>query len=183
MTILHIDSSARINGSISRDLTSRIIAKLGSDVIRRDLQNGEPLLTENWVNANFTPVEDRTEAQRDELKHSDALVAELAAADTVVIGLPVYNFGMPAALKSWVDMIARAGVTFRYTDNGPEGLLSGKRAIVAFAAGGVTVGAPVDYASTHLRQVLNFVGITDITIITASEDPADTTAQIEALVA
>lgn len=169
--ILRIDSSARSTGSVTRDLADQIIARFTAatptEVATRDLADGLPLLSEAWVGANFTPEADRTPDQRDTLALSDTLVAELQAADVIVIGLPIYNFGAPAALKAWIDLIARAGVTFRYTENGPEGLLSGKRAIIALASGGVETGSPVDFASTHLRQVLNFVGITDVSIVRA----------------
>ncbi len=167
MTILHIDSSARTEGSVSRDLSADIVAQLGGDVIRRDLTEALPQITETWVNANFTPADTRDAAQRDTLALSDALVAELEAADTVVIGLPVYNFGVPAALKAWIDLIARAGLTFKYTENGPVGLLEGKRAIIAVATGGTPVGSDIDFATGYLRHVLGFVGITEVDVIAA----------------
>ncbi|WP_299370967.1 NAD(P)H-dependent oxidoreductase [uncultured Tateyamaria sp.] len=167
MTILHIDSSARTEGSVSRDLSADIVAQLGGDVIRRDLTEALPQITETWVNANFTPADARDAAQRDTLALSDALVVELEAADTVVIGLPVYNFGVPAALKAWIDLIARAGLTFKYTENGPVGLLEGKRAIIAVATGGTPVGSDIDFATGYLRHVLGFVGITEVDVIAA----------------
>ena len=111
--ILHIDSSARLNGSTSRELTARIVEKLGGDVVRRDLSTPLPLIDETWVNANFTPPEQRTEAQTAALALSDSLIGELRAADVLVIGVPIYNFGIPATLKAWVDQVARAGVTCR----------------------------------------------------------------------
>ncbi|MGC9420182.1 MAG: FMN-dependent NADH-azoreductase [Rhodovulum sp.] len=169
-TILRIDSSARLEGSVSRELTDRIVAHLAdadSRIVTRDLSGGLPLLNAAWIGANFTPETDRTEAQRAELALSDELIAELQAADTVVIGLPVYNFGLPAALKAWVDLVARAGVTFRYTKAGPEGLLSGKRVIVALASGGTGMGSEIDFATPYLRHVLGFLGITDVTFVGA----------------
>ena len=123
MTILHIDSSARIDGSVTRDLTAQIVDKIGGPVIRRDLKDPLPQISESWVGANFTPAADRDDVQRDTLALSDTLVNELRAADTIVIGVPLYNFGIPAALKAWIDLIARAGETFKYTENGPVGLL------------------------------------------------------------
>ncbi len=86
----------------------------------------------------------------------------MQAADTLVIGLPIYNFGVPAALKAWVDQVARAGVTFRYTETGPKGLLTGKRAIIAVASGGTEAGSDVDFATGYIRHVLGFIGITDV---------------------
>ena len=167
MTILHIDSSARTNGSITRDLSTDIVAKLGGDVIRRDLNDALPQITEDWVNANFTPADDRDEVQRDQLALSDTLVNELKQADTIVIGVPIYNFGIPSSLKAWIDLVARAGVTFSYTENGPVGLLEGKRAIIAVASGGTSVGSDIDFASGYLRHVLGFIGITDVEVIAA----------------
>jgi FMN-dependent NADH-azoreductase len=167
MTILHIDSSARIQGSVSRDLSALIVAQLGGEVIRRDLRDALPQITENWVTANFTPAGQRDAVQTDTLALSDTLIAELEAADTVVIGLPIYNFGVPAALKAWIDLVARAGVTFRYSETGPVGLLTGKRALIAVASGGTTVDSDVDFATGYLRHVLGFVGIQDIEVIAA----------------
>ncbi len=169
-TILRIDASARRTGSISRELTSRIIARLpGATVTTRDLATPLPLIDEGWVGANFTPATDRSPDQVAQLALSDTLVAELRAADTLVIGLPVYNFGVPAAFKAWVDLIARAGETFQYGANGPEGLLTGKRAIVAFASGGTPIGSDFDHASGYVRQILGFVGITDVRFVSADQ--------------
>ena len=168
-TILQIDASARRQGSVTRDLTARIVAEHpAARVITRDLADGPvPQITEDWVAANFTPADSRTGAQRQALALSDALVAELKAADTLVIGLPVYNFALPAALKAWIDQVARAGLTFNYTAEGPQGLLKGKRAIVAMASGGTGAGSPIDFATPYIRHILSFLGITDVTVIAA----------------
>jgi len=167
-SILRIDASARREGSVSRDLTTRILARFAdADVTTRDLAQGLPLIDETWVGANFTPAEDRSDDQRQALELSDTLIAELNAADTIVIGLPIYNFGVPAALKAWVDLVARAGVTFNYTEAGPKGALDGKRAILVMASGGVPAGSPVDYATTYMKHILGFIGITDVEIIAA----------------
>ena len=189
-TLLHIDSSARLSGSTSRELTARIVEKLGGEVIRRDLSTHLPLIDETWVNANFTPAEKRTEAQSAALSLSDTLIEEIRAADVLVIGVPIYNFGVPTTLKAWVDQVARAGVTFRYTENGPEGLLHGKRAILAVASGGTEAGSDIDFASRYMRHVLGFIGITDVQIVTADQMMVDAdaavakaTAQIDALAA
>ncbi|UWQ91050.1 NAD(P)H-dependent oxidoreductase [Rhodobacteraceae bacterium M382] len=179
-TLLHIDSSARFSDSASRILSSQIVDHLTPDqVIRRDLAQQElPQISETWIGANFTPADLRTDAQTAALAQSDALVDELIAADTIVIGLPVYNFSAPASLKLWIDLVARVGRTFHYTETGPQGLLTGKRAIVAYASGGVPMGAPVDFASTYLTQVLNFVGITEIEFVAAEGTAADATAAL-----
>jgi len=167
-TILRLDASARKSGSVSRELTDRIIARFaGATVTTRDLSNALPQIDEAWIGANFTPADARSDDQRSLLALSDELVAELQAADTVVIGLPVYNFAVPAALKAWVDLVTRVGVTFQYGENGPEGLLSGKRVIIAMASGGTKAGSDYDFASTYLRHILGFNGISEIEIVAA----------------
>lgn len=180
-SILRIDASARREGSVSRDLTDRIIARFnGATVATRDLATGLPLIDEAWVGANFTPADARSNDQRQALALSDTLIAELTAADTIVIGLPVYNFGVPAALKAWVDLVARAGVTFTYTEAGPKGALEGKRAILVMASGGVPAGSPVDYATTYMKHVLGFLGVTDVEIIAAESLAVDAEAALKA---
>jgi FMN-dependent NADH-azoreductase len=139
------------------------------NVITRDLSDGLPFVSEEWVGANFTPAEDRTDAQRGVLATSDALIEELQAADEVVIGLPIYNFGMPAVLKAWIDQIARARVTFRYTENGPVGLLEGKPATIILASGGTEAGSAIDFALPHLKHILGFIGIHDVTVFSADQ--------------
>lgn len=188
MTILHIDSSARSEGSVTRELSAKIVSKLGDTVIRRDLAMPIPQIDAAWVGANTTPADDRSAEQKEALALSDSLVAELQAADTIVIGTPIYNFGIPAALKAWVDQVARAGLTFRYTENGPEGLLSGKRAIIVIASGGTPAGAEIDFASGYMRHVLGFIGITDVELVAADRLMMDgeasmtaANAQVEAL--
>ena len=177
--ILRIDASARHAGSTTRQLADQLVTRLveqgyGAAVTRRDLALTPPaLLTENWVGANFTDDADRSDDQRAVLADSDELIAELEAADTIVIGVPVYNFGIPAVLKAWVDQIARARRTFRYTETGPEGLLKGKRAFLVVASGGVPVGSDYDFATGYLRHVLGFVGITDVTVIAADQQMTD----------
>ena len=98
---------------------------------------------------------------------ADALIAELQATDTLVLSLPVYNFTMPSTLKAWADLVARAGTTFRYTESGPEGLLTGKKAYVVIASGGTPIGSEIDFLTPWLRHFLGFLGITDVEIIAA----------------
>lgn len=168
LNILRIDGSARTAGSVSRDLTDRITARFAdADVTRRDLSQPLPLIDEAWVGANFTPAETRSAEQHDALALSATLVEELRAADVLVIGLPVYNFSVPASFKAWIDLIARAGETFRYTETGPEGLLTGKRAIVALASGGTELGSDIDFAGRYIQHILGFLGITDVEFIRA----------------
>ncbi|MEM1430692.1 MAG: NAD(P)H-dependent oxidoreductase [Pseudomonadota bacterium] len=191
-TVLRIDASARRTGSISRELADEIIARIApQDVTIRDLAaTPVPQIDEQWIGANFTAADERTEAQRSTLALSDQLVGELQAADTLVIGLPIYNFGVPAALKAWVDQVARAGLTFRYTADGPKGLLDGKRAIVVVASGGTEAGSEIDFATGYIRHVLSFIGITEVEFVTADRlmvdadaSRATAAAQIERLAA
>lgn len=174
LQILELNASGRKSGSVSRMLTSELVRELekkhgGAAITRRDLSLGIPFVDEDWIAANFTAPEDRSDTQNDVLHYSDQLVAELQAADTIVIGVPIYNFGIPASLKAWVDMIARARLSFRYTADGPEGLLKGKTAYLVVASGGVAVGSAIDFATPYLRHVLGFVGITDVQIIAAEK--------------
>ena len=146
-TVLRIDASARRTGSESRKLADRIIERLAAEtVIARDLLQAPPAIDEAWLAANWTPEADRSDAQRETLALSDQLIAEIKAADTLVISTPIYNFGIPASLKAWIDQIARAGLTFNYTPNGPVGLMEGKRAVIAIASGGT------DRKSTRLNS-------------------------------
>lgn len=182
--VLRIDASARRDGSVSRDLTDKVIDHLAPEqVITRDLAHGLPLLDEAWVGATFTPADQRTPAQVEKLALSDTLIAEITAADTLVIGLPIYNFGVPAALKAWIDQIARVGVTFQYTETGPKGLLSGKRAIVVVASGGTEAGSEIDFATGYIRHVLGFIGIHDVTLVTADRLMVDADAALSSAAA
>jgi FMN-dependent NADH-azoreductase len=175
LKVLRVDSSARSEVSISRRVADELIERLQEregavEISVRDLAvEAPPFVDADWVDANFTPPEQRNEKQKVALAESDALVAELKAADVLVIGVPIYNFGIPAALKAWVDMVARARLTFRYTENGPVGLLEGKRAFLAVASGGTAVGSEVDFATGYLRHTLGFLGIDDVQIVEADQ--------------
>lgn len=174
MKVLEISASGRRHDSTSRMLTAELIAALEShydtiDVARRDLADNVPFVNDAWIAANFTPEETRSTEQRDTLAYSDALVSELHDADVIVIGAPIYNFSIPAVLKAWIDMISRARLTFRYSENGPVGLLQGKKAYIVVASGGVPVGSDYDFATPYLRHALAFVGITDVEFIAAEQ--------------
>ncbi|WP_170517968.1 FMN-dependent NADH-azoreductase [Ruegeria atlantica] len=178
-TILHIDASARREGSATRDLSNRIVNHLGAArIIRRDLASPLPLLTEDWISANFTPTDQRNHAQREHLALSDSLVGELQQADTIVIGLPIYNFSVPAAFKAWIDLVARVGLTFSYTENGPVGLLTDKRVVLAIASGGTAVGSEIDFATNYVRHVLGFIGITNVDVVAADKMALDAEAAL-----
>lgn len=175
MHILRIDSSARIEGARSRALIDRLLASL--DVRRtvrvRDLVEPIPQVDAAWIRANGKPEDERTAADRAALSLSDTLIEELEAADLIVIGLPVYNFGVPAALKAWIDQVCRARRTFVYTPDGPQGLLNGKRALVVYTAGGTGLGSDIDFASGHVRHVLGFIGISDVDFVDAGRHMRD----------
>ena len=181
--ILRIDASARTENSVSRDLLDRIIARFDAagdaTVTHRDLAHGVPLIDEDWVGANFTPADARSDAQKEKLAVSDELVGEVKDADVLLIGLPIYNFSVPAAMKAWIDQIARAGVTFKYTEYGPKGLLEGKRAIVVVASGGTEMGSDIDFASGYLRHVLGFIGIEDVVFVPADRMMVDAEATLK----
>nr|WP_221208136.1 FMN-dependent NADH-azoreductase [Pseudoduganella violacea] len=199
---MYINSSVRSSGSLSRQLSAEFIAKWraanpGDTIVERDLAaQPVPHLSEDMMGAFFTAPEQRNAAQAAVVKTSDALVAELFAADVIVIGAPMYNFSISSTLKAWIDHIARAGLTFKYTENGPLGLVQGKKVYVFTASGGVYSDGPgsgFDFLSTYLRAALGFLGMSDIRFIQAEgvaggeQAVADTVAKgrqtIEALLA
>jgi FMN-dependent NADH-azoreductase len=178
MNVLAISSSGRKDGSITNELSADLISALedrhGSiHLTRRDVGKGLPFVDAAWIEANFTPDENRTQRHLDTLALSDELVEELKGADAIVLGVPVYNFSISAALKAWIDMVARARSTFRYTDDGPVGLLTDKKAYLVVATGGVAVGSAMDFATPYLRHALAFLGITDVEIIAADRVNTD----------
>ena len=175
-TVLHINSSVRNSGSLSRQLGGEFIAKWqaahpSDTIVTRDLAAAPvPHLNEQLIGAFFTPPDQRNADQVHALKGSDALVDELLAADTIVIGAPMYNFSVTSGLKAWIDHIARVGRTFSYGANGPTGLVTGKKVYVFIASGGVYSQGPAagyDHLTTYLRAALGFLGMTDITFIVA----------------
>ena len=174
MRILRIDSSAQTEISQSRRLSDRIVDGLralgkSSDVTVRDLDERLPQLDRAWIEANTTPIDDRTDDQRKTLALSDMLIAEIEAADTLIIGVALYNFSIPASIKLWIDLVCRARKTFTYSEDGPKGLMAGKKAIVCFVSGGTAFGSDIDFASGYIRHILGFIGITDVTFIAADK--------------
>ncbi len=165
--VLVVQSSATPETSTSNQVAQKVAESFGGADTVRDLSEGVSLIDAYWVaNRGKTPAE-YDEADRAAFAESDALIAELKAADVIVIGAPMYNFSIPAALKAWIDLIARPKNTFAYSSAGPEGLLKGKKVFVALSSDGVQAGSPYDFSSGYLRQVLGFVGLDDVTFITA----------------
>lgn len=173
MKILQINASARRVGANSTQLANTVVARLqaehpGTPLTLRDLAVApHPMLDEAALGALFTPAGQRTPEQAARVALDDALIAELQAHDTLVLGVPMYNFGVPVQLKAWIDAIARAGTTFRYTASGPEGLLTGKTVYVALARGGLYRDTPNDSQVPYLKAVLGFLGLTDVRFIYA----------------
>ncbi len=171
MNILQINGSARVEGANSTRIADAIVARLlaadpAAELTLRDLaRDPHPVLDEAALGALFTPADERSAEQAARVALDDALIAEVRAADAIVLGVPMYNFGVSAQLKNWIDAIARAGVTFRYTENGPEGLLKGKKVYVALARGGRYRDTPADTQVPYLETLLGFLGMTDVSFI------------------
>ncbi len=170
--LLYITTSINGADGVSRGfgdkLANGLAAKLGANLVTRDLAaNDLPFVSAERFAANLTPTTERSAEQADLAAIADRLIGELMDAETIVIASPLYNFGPPATLKAWADLVARANTTFRYTATGPEGLLKGKKAYLAIASGGTPVGAEFDFMSRWLTFFLGFLGISDVTIIAA----------------
>jgi FMN-dependent NADH-azoreductase len=176
--ILRLDASASVNTSNSKKLGDELIDRLlalhpDAIVRQRDLNQEIGFIDENWVTANFTPVDQRSEAQHQRLAFSNKLIDEIKQADAIVLTTPMYNFGIPATLKTWIDLISRAGVTFQYTVDGPVGLIKGKTVDIVITTGGAPLHSPVDFVTGYLKQVFGFIGIEDINIIGADRMNVD----------
>ncbi|SEI24299.1 FMN-dependent NADH-azoreductase [Pseudomonas fuscovaginae UPB0736] len=171
--VLIIESSARQQDSISRQLTQQFISQWkaahpADEISVRDLAKSPvPHLDINLLGGWMKPQEQRSEIEQASLERSNELTDELLAADVLVLAAPMYNFAIPSTLKAWLDHVLRAGVTFKYTDTGPQGLLTGKQAYVLTARGGLYAGGTQDHQEPYLRQVLAFIGIHDVNFIHA----------------
>jgi len=176
-TLLIVNSSPRKN-SVSRTLTGRFAAQWlatnpAGRIIERDLSDGSiPYLSEPWIEAAYTPESARSTVQRELLALSDSLIDEVLSADVILLGVPMHNFSVPATFKAWIDQIARAGKTFSYGDQGPKGLIpSNKKVVAILSRGGVYAGdgpqGSADFQVAYLRQILGFVGLTDVTFVHA----------------
>ncbi|MEX3941847.1 FMN-dependent NADH-azoreductase [Paraburkholderia sp. BR10937] len=175
-TILHINSSIRNTGSVSRQLSTEFVSKWkaanpGDVVIERDLgREPVPHLTEQMMGAFFTPADQHSPEQARTIALADALVNELLQADVIVLGAPMYNFSISSALKAWIDHVTRAGVTFNYSENGPVGLVTRKKVYLFTASGGVYSDGPaqaMNFQETYLRAVLGFIGLSDVSVVRA----------------
>lgn len=171
-TILHITASIRNDESVSRSLGKKLVERLaenqGAKVITRDLaKNDLPYIDAERFAANLAPYAERSPEQHELAKISDELIGELQEAETIVFSLPVYNFAVPATLKAWADLVARAGTTFRYTENGSEGLLTGKKVYLTIASGGMPIGSEIDFMTPWLKFFLGFLGMADVELVAA----------------
>lgn len=177
-TVLAVTASVQQDVSISRELVTDLIEQLTRNgqvdtVIERDLSSNQvELLTASHVGAFYTPAEERSEEQKALLAQSDKYLDELKQADTLVIGTPMYNFSIPAVLKAWIDLICRVGESFRYTENGPEGLLNIEKAYIVVATGGAPIDSPVDFVVPYLKQVAKFIGVKEVEVIAADRTNA-----------
>jgi len=173
VNILQLNSSARAENSQSTRLAAAIVERLvgthtNAAVAVRDLSRApHPALDEAALGALFTPADKRTPEQAARVALDDALIAELKAADVIVLGVPMYNFGVSGQLKNWIDAISRAQVTFRYTAAGPEGLLTGKKVYVALTRGGKYRNTPADTQVPYLKTIFTFLGMTDVQFVYA----------------
>jgi len=176
--LLHIDSSPLGDMSVSRKLTAEVVsswlaAHPKDEVVYRDLAVSPPdhLTAELLTVVKFRNLENLTPRQAEELALTDQLVDEIFAADVIVIGAPMYNFSIPTQLKAWIDRLCQAGRTFKYTEKGPVGLVTGKKVIIASARGGQysqsEAMTALDHQESFLRTVLGFIGLTDVTIVRA----------------
>jgi FMN-dependent NADH-azoreductase len=168
--ILHIDASGRKTPSTSRTLSNELVQKISNDestVVYRDVSQGLPFLNELMIGAYYTPSDKRSNEQHQAIEISNTIIEELKSADAIVIGVPIYNFSMPAGFKAWSDLAARVGETFKYSENGPVGLLKNKKAYVAVASGGTILGSDIDFLTPWLRHYLGFIGVHEVTIVQA----------------
>ena len=176
MKLLQIDASPR-RDSVSRQLTAHFAANWrkqfpAGQVVHRDLASTAiPLLSDDWIQGAFSPPQQHTAVHREALQFSDAVIAEVEAADVIVIGDPMHNFSISGRLKAWLDQLVRAGKTFSFGEAGPKGLLGGKRVYVLTSRGGSyqpgTPFAEFDFQEPYLRKVLGFVGLREVTFIHA----------------
>ena len=182
--LLRIDASANPQRSTSHQLADYCQSLLqqqqpGLNITRRDVALGLPLIDQDWIAASMTPEDQRLDSQHELLRLSDQLVQELQDADHILLSTPMYNFSVPASLKAWIDLIARAGKTFQYTEAGPQGLLRNKAVTIVVSTGGTPVNSDLDYLSGYLQQVFRFIGLDDISLIAADRMNIDPEASYQ----
>lgn len=180
--VLQLDASARINGSLTRELSAYTSQRLApkEHIIHRDLNTTAlSFVSEAHIGAYYTASDQRTEEQRQLLALSDELIAELKAVKHLVIGVPMYNFSVPAALKAWIDLICRVGETFVYSESGPKGLMQIEQATILVATGGTPVGSPADFVGPYLEKVCKFIGIKQSKVISVSGSKSEPEAIIQ----
>ena len=169
MTVLHINSSARLNHSNTRMIGHYLVDALGEPVVSRDLaQQALPPISAEDLIAVHGSSDSQSDSLQAQLTLSQQLIDELKNAETLVLGAPMYNFGIPASLKQWIDAICRAGVSFKYTEQGPVGLLNVRRAFIITATGGTPIGSKMDFSSRYLEHICGFLGIPEVFHIDAS---------------
>lgn len=169
-TILKINASVRYQDSVSRQLVDALIEKIkepSTHIIERDLNQEIHFVSEASLNAVSTESKDRDIEQQELVTLADTMIEELLQADTIIIGAPIYNFGPPASLKAWADLVARAGTTFKYSENGSIGLLANKKAYLVAVSGGTEVDSEIDFMTPWLTFFLGFIGIKDVKLIVA----------------
>lgn len=183
--ILHIDASGRQEDSFSRKLSQQIVDRIKtpeSHITYRDVSKGLTFVDEKMIESYNTLPDERTLEQKEAIRLSDKITQEVLENDILVMGVPIYNFSMPAALKAWCDLAARAGVTFRYGEHGPVGLLENKKAYVVVVSGGTPIGSEIDFLTPWLRHYLKFIGITDVQMVFAErlkKTPDDSLAKVQ----
>ena len=185
MKILNINSSSNKTSSTSSSYAKQVVDRLlnlnpGSSVVERHTTYSNlPFINEEILGALFVNGE-RTEEQKQALALSEELVAELQSADVLVISAPIYNFSVPASLKAYFDLVARAGLTFKYTENGPEGLLKDKKAYIVISSGGTEIESDIDFAGKYIKHFLGFLGITDVEFVRLDQMMFKSDEKIEA---
>jgi FMN-dependent NADH-azoreductase len=181
MKILKINSSIQTEKSVGRKLVDQLISKFTNNeckVIERDLAKGLPLLTQDMVNAFYTPEDKHTNYQKEQVVTSNLLIKEIEDSEIIIMGIPIYNFNIPASVKAYFDLIARVGVTFKYTNEGPVGLFENKKVYVIVTSGGTPFMGDGDFASSYIKHFLGFIGITDVNFISADQLVANSEVQI-----
>ena len=182
MKILKINSSIQTEKSVGRRLVDQLVSKLTdteNNIIERDLAKGLPLLTQDMVNAFYTPEDKHTDDQKEQVATSNLLIKEIEDSEIIVMGIPIYNFSVPASVKAYFDLIARVGITFKYTDQGPVGLFENKKVYVVITSGGTGFMSDADFASAYIKHFLGFIGITDVNFISADQLMMNSEVQIE----